>query len=134
MPDKAFFDTNVLIYAALVEDPRSTSAEEVLYAGGTISVQILNEFVSVARRKFQTPWTDVKAALQGIRILCPDAISLTIGIHEDAVRIAEQYRYQIYDALILASALKANCNVIFSEDLRDGQLIDGKLKIENPFR
>src|SRR5437016_1286625 len=113
MPDRAFFDTNLLIYAALGEDPRSARAEELLAAGGTISVQVLNEFVSVARRKLQTPWTDVKAALRWIRILCPSPIELTTGIHEDAVRVAEQYRFQIYDALIVAAALEADCDVLY---------------------
>jgi predicted nucleic acid-binding protein len=134
MPDKVFFDTNLLIYAAIGEDRRSARAEEFLYAGGTISIQVLNEFVSVARRKLQTPWPDVKAALRWIRILCPDLVSLTIGIHEDAVRIAEQYGFQIYDALIVASALDGDCSVLYSEDLQHGQVIDRKLTIRNPFR
>jgi predicted nucleic acid-binding protein len=133
MPDKAFFDTNVLIYAAIGEDWRSARAEEFLYAGGTISVQVLNEFVSVARRKLQTPWTDVKAALRWIRILLPDPISLTISAHEDAIRIAEHYGFQIYDALVVASALEADCDVLYSEDFQDGQVIEGKLMIRNPF-
>jgi predicted nucleic acid-binding protein len=134
MPDNAFFDTNLLIYAALSEDPRSERAEELLYAGGTISVQVLNEFVSVARRKLRIPWKDLKAALGWIGALCPDSIPLTIGIHEDAVRIAEQYGFQIYDALIVASALEAKCDLLYSEDLQDGQLIDGRITIRNPFR
>lgn len=55
MPDKAFFDTNILIYAIAANDPRSQHAEELLAAGGAISVQVLNEFASVARRKLQMP-------------------------------------------------------------------------------
>ena len=133
MPDKAFFDTNLLIYGAIGEDPRSGRSEELLSAGGTVSVQVLNEFVSVARRKLQTSWTDVRTALQWIRILCPDPVALTMGIHEDAVRIAERYGFRIYDALIAAAALQANCDVLYTEDLQDGQVIDKKLTIRNPF-
>ena len=133
MHDKAFFDTNLLIYAAIVEDSRSLRAEELLAAGGTISVQVLNEFVSVARRKLRRSWTDVKAALWRIRVLCPDPISLTIDTHEDAVRIAERYGFQIYDALIVAAALDAKCDVLYSEDLQDGQKIEGRLTVRNPF-
>ena len=132
MPAKPFFDTNVLIYAAIAEDARSARAEEFLYAGGTISVQVLNELVSVARRKLGTPWADVKAALRWIRTLCPHPVSLTIGIHEHALRIAERYAFQIYDALILSSALEANCDVLYSEDFQDGQEVEG-LMIRNPF-
>lgn len=130
---KAFFDTNLLIYAAIGEDPRSARAEELLSAGGTISVQVLNEFVSVARRKLRTPWGEVKEALRWVRVLCPDPLPLTITIHEEAVRLAERYGFSIYDSLIVASALKADCNVLYSEDLQDGQVIEKTLVIKNPF-
>ena len=51
MPGRVFFDTNILIYAVAQDDSRAARAEELLAAGGVIGVQILNEFVSVARRK-----------------------------------------------------------------------------------
>lgn len=133
MPDKAFFDTNILIYAALGEDPRSERAEEVLLSGGTISVQVLNEFVAVARRKLRRPWPDTKKALEWIRILCPGPLPLTIDIHENAVRISERYGFQIYDGIVIASALEAGCDILYSEDLQDGQVIDGSLTVKNPF-
>lgn len=134
MNARAFFDTNVLVYAALKNDPRSGRSEELLAVGGVISIQVLNEFVSVARRKFKTPWDDVRVALQWIRLLCPDPIPITIDIHEEAVSIAEKYGLGIYDALIAAAALDAKCGILYSEDLRDGQVIDGDLTIRNPFR
>lgn len=134
MPDRAFFDTNVLIYAIVENDARNVRARELLATGGIISVQVLNEFVSAVRRKVQMPWKDVKAALQWLQILCPDPVPVTVETHDEAVRIAEHYGYKIYDSLILASALAAKCAVLYSEDLQDGQLIDRKLTIRNPFR
>ncbi|HZW79969.1 MAG TPA: PIN domain-containing protein [Candidatus Deferrimicrobiaceae bacterium] len=134
MPDKVFFDTNVLIYAIAQNDRRSVVAEELLAEGGIISVQVLNEFVSVTRRKIQMPWADVTEALDSIRILCPSPISITIKTHDSALGIAQQYGYSIYDALIAASALEANCSALYSEDLQDGQIIGKKLTIQNPFR
>ncbi len=134
MNDKAFFDTNVLIYAALRNDPRSERAEELLAAGGLISVQVLNEFVSVARRKHQMPWGPLRTALQSIRILCPGVVPINVETHELAVTVAEKYAYKIYDSLIVAAALESKCKVLFSEDLRDGQLIEGRVTIRNPFR
>jgi predicted nucleic acid-binding protein len=134
MNDRAFFDTNVLIYGAIKNDPRSERAEELLAVGGVISVQVLNEFVYAARRKFKTPWDDVRVALQWIRLLCPDTFPVTIETHDKAVRIAERYGYRIYDSLIVASALEAKCEVLYSEDLQDGQVVDGRLTIRNPFR
>lgn len=134
MSDKAFVDTNVLIYAAIRNDPRSERAEQLLAVERVISVQVLNEFVSVARRRYQMPWNALKVALQWIRILCPNPVPLTIDTHDEAVRIAEQYGYKIYDSLILAAALDAGCSTVYSEDLQDGQVIERKLTIRNPFK
>ncbi|HLJ88584.1 MAG TPA: PIN domain-containing protein [Candidatus Angelobacter sp.] len=133
MSDKAFFDTNVLVYAVAQNDPRSKKAEELLSAGGVLSVQVLNEFVSVARRKIMMPWSDVLEALDAFRVLCPSPIPLNLETHEAALKIAEKHGYGIYDALVVAAALEAGCTILYSEDLHDGQKIDKKLTIRNPF-
>jgi predicted nucleic acid-binding protein len=130
---EAFFDTNVLIYAVALDDPRNIRAEELLASGGMISVQILNEFVSVARRKILMPWRDVMRALDIFRVLCPSPLPITIEMHESALKIAERHGYGIYDALVLAAALEAGCAILYSEDFQDGQSIDGQLTIRNPF-
>lgn len=134
MPDSAFFDTNLLVYTVARNDSRQQRALEFIQAGGVVSVQVLNEFVSVVRRKVQMPWEDVHAALRWFRILCPDPVPLSIATHEDALRIAARYGTQIYDSLMLASALEAGCNIFYSEDLQDGQVFEGKLRVINPFR
>src|SRR5271169_1004347 len=95
---EAFFDTNVLIYAVALDDPRNARAEELLSSGGRISVQILNEFVSVARRKIMMPWRDVRVALDAFRVLCPSPLAITMEMHEGALKIAEQHGFGIYDA------------------------------------
>jgi predicted nucleic acid-binding protein len=133
MPDRAFFDTNVLIYALAQNDPRSTRAEELLASGGVLSVQILNEFVSVAQRKILMSWSEITEALDAIRILCPSPLPITVETHEAALKIVEKYGYRIYDALVVAAALESACAILYSEDLRDGQTIEGKLTIRNPF-
>jgi predicted nucleic acid-binding protein len=134
MPDKAFFDTNVLIYAVAKKDPRAAPAEALLATGGVISVQVLNEFVSVARRKLRMPWPDVMEALDAFLVFCPSPASITIETHKSAVRLAQKYGYGIYDALVAASALEAKCATLYSEDIQDRQTIDGQLTIRNPFR
>jgi predicted nucleic acid-binding protein len=134
MPNKVFFDTNVLIYAVAQDDPRNSRAEELLATGGILSVQVLNEFVSVARRKLQMPWKEVREALEAIRILCAPPFPITIDTHDAAVRIAVAYNYSVYDALIAAAALEAACVTLYSEDFQDGQIIEGRLRICNPFR
>ena len=133
MPAKVFFDTNVLIYAVAQDDPRSTQAEVLLEAGGVLSVQILNEFVSVARRKILMSWGEVKEALDAFRILCPSPLPITMKMHEAALTIAEKHGFGIYDALIVAAACEARCATLYSEDFQDGQTIDGQLTIRNPF-
>jgi predicted nucleic acid-binding protein len=134
MPGKLFFDTNVLIYTLAENDARSVQAEALLAAGGILSVQVLNEFVAVARLKMSMGWTDVVEALDAIRILCPAPVPITISLHESALEIAQRYHYEIYDALIVAAALEAGCATLYSEDLKHGQVIDGKLTIRNPFQ
>jgi predicted nucleic acid-binding protein len=130
---KPFFDTNVLVYAFREDDPRGEPARELLAEGGVIGVQILNEFVAVTRRKAGMSWKEVFEALAAIRVLCPSPRALTAETHEAALRIAERHGYHIFDSLVIAAAIEASCTTLYSEDLHDGQVIDG-LTIRNPFK
>jgi predicted nucleic acid-binding protein len=134
MPAKFFFDSNILIYAVAQNDPRSVTAEELLNKGGVVSVQSLNEFAAVGRRKLAMSWNEINEFREAILILCPNPIPISLDTHKSAVVIAEEYRYSIYDALITAAALEAGCTTLYSEDLQDGQVIDRQLTIRNPFR
>jgi predicted nucleic acid-binding protein len=115
-------------------DSRRELAQQLVAQGGVISVQVLNEFVAVARRKMRMPWEDVIVALDAVRILFPSPVSITLEAHEAALKIAQQYGFGIYDAQIAAAALEAKCELLYSEDLHHGQVIDRKLTIRNPFR
>lgn len=128
-----FVDTDVLVYA-FAADRRAAAAQAVLERGCATSVQALNEFAKVAWRKLAMSWEEVRAALAAIRVVCRPIVPLDIATHEDALRIAERYGYAIYDSLILASALRAGSDTLFSEDMQDGAVIDGSLRIANPFR
>jgi predicted nucleic acid-binding protein len=134
MPVKDFFDTNVLIYAVAKNDPKALKGEALLASGGIVSVQSLNEFVSVARRKLRMSWTEVKEFLAIIGVLCPKPVPVSLDTHKGAVAIAEKYGYGIYDALVVSAALEAGCKTLYSEDLQDGQIINRQLTIRNPFR
>jgi predicted nucleic acid-binding protein len=133
MNDRVFFDTNVLVYVVGQKDERTALADALVADGGVVSVQVLNELVSVARRKLRMTWEEIDEALAAIRILCPSPVPLTIETHEAGLRIAAQYGYHIYDASVAAAALEAECTTLYSEDLQDGQVIDGRLTIRNPF-
>jgi predicted nucleic acid-binding protein len=79
------------------------------------------------------PWSEVTEALEAFRVLCPAPLPITIELHEAALRIAESHGCNIYDALVIAAALEAGCAMLYSEDFRDGQTINGRLTIRNPF-
>jgi predicted nucleic acid-binding protein len=134
MNDRPFFDANVFVYAIVQDDPRSDEAEKLIAEGGTVSVQVLNEFAAVVRRKIRMPWDEVQFAIENITSLCPNPLPITLDTHEQALVIAGKYGYKIYDALVVASALEARCTILYSEDMQDGQVIDYRLKIRNPFR
>jgi predicted nucleic acid-binding protein len=133
MIETVFLDTNILVYAALQPNRRSETARALLARRGTISVQVLNEFANVARRKLRRPWPEISQALAAIRVLCAPPLPITLTAHKAAVAIADETGYQFYDALIIASALEARCTTLYSEDLRDGRVINGRLTIRNPF-
>ena len=133
MSDKPFLDTNVVLYAFRQDDARSQRAEILLAAGGALSVQVLNEFVNVARRKLNKSWKEVRRALGILRVFCPDPAPVTIETHDRAVQIAERYGYSIFDSLIVAAALERQCKTLYSEDLHAGQVIEGRLRVKNPF-
>jgi predicted nucleic acid-binding protein len=128
-----FFDTNVLLYLFSSDDAKADRAEDTLASGGVISVQVLNEFASVAMRKLKMPIAEIREALTTFRAVCK-IVPLSEETHDKALGLAERYGLSIYDAMIVASALLAGCRMLLSEDLQDGQIIDKSLEIRNPFR
>lgn len=129
---RAFLDSNVIIYA-FSDDPRNAVAEELLDRGCEISVQVLNEFANVARRKLGFSWAEITDAIEAITTLSRIVHPLDLVTHQDAVQLAERYGFGFYDALIVASALRAGCAVLYSEDLQRGLIVEERLRIENPF-
>jgi predicted nucleic acid-binding protein len=132
MPAEAFFDTTILIYVLTKKDPRAAIAEELLATGGRVSVQVLNEFVAVSRRKLRKRWDEIEEALSAVLDLCGEPVPITVDIHEAALKIAQRYGYHIFDSLMIAAAHDAGCAILYSEDMQHGQRI-GSLRIKNPF-
>ena len=127
-----FFDTNVILYLLSGDSAKADRAEELLSSGGTISVQVLNEFASVARRKLRMAWPEIHEVLTQVRAVCA-VEPLSLDLHNRAMLIAERYELSVYDSLIVAAALLAECSTLFSEDMQHGQVIDKALTIRNPF-
>lgn len=130
---EAFFDTNVILYLLSADGTKADRAEELLAIGGVISVQVLNEFASVASRRLGMAWPEIREVLAQIRVVSPVA-PLSVDTHDRALQVAERYGLSINDALIVAAALMAGCTTLYSEDMQDGQVIERQLTIKNPFR
>lgn len=129
---KAFIDSNVVLYLLSADATKADCAEAVLAAGGVVSVQVLNEVTSVARRKLGMSWAETTEVLAGLRAVCP-VEALTVETHDTGRRLAERYGLSVYDAMIASSALLAGCDRLYSEDMQHGLLIDRQLRVCNPF-
>lgn len=126
-----FLDTNILVYAQGV-DPRGDVARAVLLAGGIVSVQVLNEFAAVLRRKFKLDWPDIADAVADVRAVLGPVRPINVQTHEAALTLAAAHGFAFYDALIVAAAIDAGCDRLLSEDLQTGRRL-GPLTIVNPF-
>ncbi|NUA32130.1 PIN domain-containing protein [Cupriavidus basilensis] len=129
---RAFIDSNVLLYLLSADTAKADRAEAIVQAGGRISVQVLNEITNVARCKLAMPWPEVNAVARLIQSLCP-VEPLTVETHDKGRQIAERYGIGVYDAMIVAAALLSGCEILYSEDMQDGLLIEEGLRIRNPF-
>lgn len=128
----SFIDTNVLLYLLSADTAKAARAEEVVRSGGTISVQVLNEMANVMRRKLSMPWCEANEVLTLVRSMCP-CEPLTLEVHERGLLVAKRYGLSVYDGMIAAVALVSRCETLYSEDMQHGLLIDGQLRIQNPF-
>ena len=135
MPDNvpaSFIDTNVLIYLASGDKAKADRAEQIVGDGGIIRVQVLNEVTHVARRKMGLSWTKTEAFLSMIRGLLL-VRPVTLEVHDTGLALAQRYGLSTYDAMIAAAALLAGAETLWSEDMQHGMLLDGRLRIVNPF-
>jgi predicted nucleic acid-binding protein len=127
----AFFDTNVLVYAQQ-GDGKADRARALFATGGKLSVQVLNEFAAVSRRKQKRDWREIAEAISDVLALVDPPLALTLELHAAARALAEDHRLSFYDALIVAAALGAGCDTLFTENMQHGRSFGG-LSIVNPF-
>lgn len=128
---RAFLDTNLLVYAQ-GRDAKSEMARQIILQGGVISVQVLNEFTSVLRRKFSMSWDEIAEALEDVKIALDTVRPIGLETHSAAVELAREHGFSFYDALIIAAALEADCDQLLTEDMQAGRRIE-RLAIVNPF-
>jgi predicted nucleic acid-binding protein len=127
-----FLDTNVLIYA-FATDERAEPARVLVAGGGIITIQSLNEFTDVSRRKLKKDWAEIEADIQVLLESCTMFDQVTAEAHAQARKVAERHQLRIFDAMLVAVALAAGCDELISEDLHEGMVFDGRLRVSNPF-
>jgi predicted nucleic acid-binding protein len=128
----SFLDSNVVLYLLSADASRADCAERLLKTKPIISVQVLNEAAHVCRKKLNMEWDEITEFLALVRSFCK-VIPLTEAIHDQGRAIAQRHRIAFYDACIAAAAIMAGCQTLYSEDMNDGQALEGHLTIRNPF-
>ncbi len=127
----SFFDTSVLVYAFANDQPKRERAQKLLVSGGVISVQVVNEFANVLRKKPRQEWPAIEAALGVVEKWFGSIRPLTLETHRSALVFARDDGVGFYDALIIASATAARCDRVYSEDFQHGRRF-GDCMIVNP--
>ena len=136
MSDRAFLDTNILVYLYSKDDDskRSIARRMIDDYDCVTSIQAMNESSNVWLKKFSLSSATIKDHLNNIEAVCDDVLRVHRVTIDSALNLKDRYGFSYYDCLMLASAIEADCQVIFTEDMSDGQVIDGFLKIVNPFK
>nr|WP_249810978.1 PIN domain-containing protein [Bradyrhizobium sp. 149] len=124
-------DTNILVYAQQT-GTKATISRDLIDQGGTISVQVLNELANVLRKKQGISWRDIELVFDDIDNALDPAFALTAKISRAALALARDDGFAFYDALIVAAAIEAGCDTLYSEDMQHGRNVGG-LTIVNPF-
>jgi len=139
MNGRFFLDTNVFVYSFDESVPpkarraRQLIRQAVETGQGVVSFQVVQEFFNVALRRFSKPMTAAEGEQYLSTVFRPLlAINSSPALYGDALRLSERHRLSWYDSIIVAAAIQSRSNVLYSEDLRHGQLF-GSLRIENPF-
>ena len=138
MNDRVFIDTNILVYASIEDkihaDKRKEAVNLIQEAEHeiVISTQVINEYYVILLKNAVKDEYIQERILEVIENAV--VVNITFKTIQFAWEIRDKYKYSYWDSLIISSALEGNCSVLFTEDMHDGQIIEGGLKIENPFQ
>ena len=129
---KPFLDSNIVLYLLSGDTAKADKAQALLQSGGIVSVQVLNEVISVCQRKLKMPWVEIDSLLIAVKTAC-EVMPLTLASHNKAVVVAKRFGLSFYDANIVACALLSGAPFLLTEDMHCGLKVDG-LAIQNPFK
>jgi len=130
--EQRFLDTNILLYLHSADETKAERALELVREGGLISVQVLNELTHVLRRRSGYSWPEINHVLDVTEGLL-QVVPLTLEIHRKGRALATRYSLSFYDAMIVAAALQADCQVLYSEDMQHRFKPAPTLRVVNPF-
>ena len=132
MPGKIFIDTNIVIYSLGQKSTKAHIAAPLFIGSPFISTQVLSETANVASKRLALSVAEIRKLITSLAAMCRVEIISMDTIHS-ALHIRERYSFSWYDSLIVAAALGAGCDTLYSEDMHDGQEINEQLRIVNPF-
>jgi predicted nucleic acid-binding protein len=138
MTDKVFFDTNILVYANDSAEPRKQEIARNLIKNtltdhrAVISVQVLSEFWVTVTQKIKNPLPESVAEKELELFELMDIIDIRLSVFQDALKMKKLFSLSFWDSLILSAADSANCKIVYSEDMQNGQIISN-MRIVNPF-
>ena len=133
MSAKAFLDTNILIYAFDQDQIKKQRAMHLIAQGHHISIQVLNELSNVCFKKLKLQPSQILSIIDLLEKMA-DILDFNSQTIRHAIELKQRYKLQYYDSLIIATALIAKCDTLYSEDLQHGLVIDNQLQVINPFR
>ena len=139
MSAECFIDTNLFIYQLEASDERkAVTADRIIRNGiqshnACISFQVVQECLNTVLRKAEIPLSTDESKQYLDNVLAPlYRVPASLSLYRRALDLQTRYRYGFHDSLVIAAALDSGCTRLYSEDLQDGQRIEG-LTIENPF-
>lgn len=127
-----FVDTNVVIYCVSDDQEKRSKALALLATRPVLSAQVLNETAHTMRRKLRFEPVEISAVILRLIQEC-HVVPITADTTLSVLNIAERYKFSIYDSLIIAAALDADCTTLYSEDMQHRQVIENQLTLVNPF-
>ena len=132
MTDRAFADTNIVIYAESQNPGKSEKAAAIIAVNPVISSQVVNECVNTLTRKYGFLLLDAHEIALSLMTAC-EVAPVNADTIKAAIKLCQRYSFSHWDSLIVAAALQADCTVLYSEDMQHGQVIDDRLTVINPF-
>ena len=133
MNKRIALDTNILVYLhSNAEFEKREIASNLFDLYPIISTQVLSEYLNVIKRKLNLPQEEIMdICMQNMELCILQPV--TLNTLKYARSLIDSYDFQLFDSIVIASALEANCHILYSEDLHHGLVVENCIKIINPF-